>query len=74
MIRNIRGMNPASLGMNDRGRAGRSRNSLDCRGGLRSRERACLGATLGATGTDKFEGTRTRVNDGQGSVRVHGLI
>ena len=74
MIRNIRGMNPASLRINDRVRAGRSCNSLDCRGGLRSRERASLEATPGATGANNLQGIRTRMNSGQGRVRGHGPI
>ena len=38
------------------------RNSPDSSGGLRSRERASLGATLGATGTDNLQGIRTSMN------------
>ena len=39
MIRNIRGMILAGREMSDRVQTGRCANSLDCRGGLRSRKR-----------------------------------
>jgi hypothetical protein len=48
MIRNIRGMNPFTSGTSGRVYAGRSCNSLDWRGGPRSRERrfeSCSGAS-----------------------------
>jgi hypothetical protein len=48
--------------------------SLVGRRGLRSRERASLGATLGATGANNLQGIRTRMNNGQGRVRGHGPI
>jgi hypothetical protein len=74
MIRNIRGMILELRGMGDRVQAGKLHNSLDGRGGLRSREHASLGATLGATGADNIQGIRTNMNSRQERIRGHGPI
>ena len=49
-------------------------NSRDVVTRLRSRERTALGATLGATRANNLQGIRTSMNNGQGSIRGHGLI
>ena len=74
MIRNIRGMISAPARCAIESKQADRTNSLDRVAGLRSRERACLGATLGATRTNDFLIARTQMNDEQGSVRGHGLI
>ena len=74
MIRNMRGMTLAIRGMSDRVQGGSAPNSLDRRSGLRSREHARMGATLGATRTNNLEVIRTHLDSGQERVRGHGLI
>ena len=74
MIRKIHGMIFAIVDDERRDPQVNGSNPTDCDDGLRSRERAFLGATLGATGANNLQGIRTRMNSGQGRVRGHGLI
>jgi outer membrane translocation and assembly module TamA len=53
---------------------GQLHNSTDRIGGLQSRERAFLGATLGATQMNDLPVLRTDMNGGQRRVRGHGLV
>jgi hypothetical protein len=48
--------------------------SLDRTAGLGSRERASLGAKLGAAGANNLREIRTNMNSGQRRIRGHGLI
>ena len=74
MIRNMRGIIPTLGRWATESKQVVGTNSLDGEAGLRSRERASLGATLRATGANNLQGIRTRMNSGQGRVRGHGPI
>ena len=66
MIRNGRGMISAARERAIESKQAGCTNSPDRIAGLRSRERAALGATLGATGANDIPGIRTSMNSGQG--------
>jgi hypothetical protein len=72
MIRNMRGIIPALGRWATESKQVAGTNSLDGEAGLRSRERASLGATLGATGANNLRGIRTNMNSRQERIRGRG--